>query len=139
MSEITLVQVIGAAYGVSEKGLAPVGPPPSRMNTALLLIDIQQLSTADYMAKRAIDAGLPAEDVHAALADYKERFEAALSVSQGASCRGAAVWDSADPCTNCGAFGRCEGYGYGAQDVELVLPPGERRSPISSRVCTAEG
>ena len=82
MSEITLVQVIGAAYGVSEKGLAPVGPPPSRMNTALLLIDIQQLSTADYMAKRAIDAGLPAEDVHAALADYKERFEAALSVSR---------------------------------------------------------
>ena len=78
MEEITLVHVIGAAYGMTGDGLKPPGPPPSKANTALLLIDIQELALPDYMAELAIKAGLPEEAVHAALADYRGRFEPAV-------------------------------------------------------------
>ena len=78
MSEITLMHVIGAVYGLTEKGVQPPGPPPGKDNTALLLIDIQQMATPEYMARAAVKAGLPETAVQTALADYKERFYCAV-------------------------------------------------------------
>ena len=71
---VTLDAVLAAAYEVTE-------PPPKmqRDNTALLLVDVQQLATPEHLAERAIAAGLDRTEVEAALADYSERFYAAVA------------------------------------------------------------
>lgn len=56
-----------------------VPPPPTVDNTALVLIDIQYLADPEYLAGNALAAGLPADGVDAALADYKARFGEALA------------------------------------------------------------
>lgn len=60
----------------------------TRSNTALLLVDVQELATPEHLAKRAVGAGLDAAGVDAALADYSARFYAA--VEQGAALLNAA-------------------------------------------------
>jgi nicotinamidase-related amidase len=79
-SHISLTDVIQAVYGLPETG---AGDLLSRAgldagNTALLLIDVQGLVSPEYMARVAIRAGLPEQPVHAALADYADRFYPAL-------------------------------------------------------------
>ena len=57
---------------------AKMPPPATLANTALLLIDIQHLAEPSYMMGNALAAGLPEDEVRAALADYDARFYAAL-------------------------------------------------------------
>lgn len=81
MSEITMADVVAAGYKWSEKGMKYL-PTPSKLNTALLLIDIQKLATPAYVAETAIKEGLDADKVNAAVADFKERFDASLVKAQ---------------------------------------------------------
>lgn len=71
---VTIKDILSASYTVTEK-------PPSmtRSNTALLLIDIQNLATPEHLAKRAVAAGLEAQAVDQALTDYSARFYAAVN------------------------------------------------------------
>ncbi|MBN1880729.1 MAG: cysteine hydrolase [Deltaproteobacteria bacterium] len=78
MAELTMVDVVAASYELSPDGLEHL-PAPTKKNTALLLVDIQGLATPDYLAKKAVAKGLPEDQVTAALADYRERFDAALA------------------------------------------------------------
>ncbi len=73
MGEITVKDVLAASY-------ASVEPPPPKLktNVALLLVDIQDLATPEHLTKRAVEAGLNAAEVNAALADYSGRFYAAV-------------------------------------------------------------
>ena len=73
MTSITMSDVLAAAYQAVE---AP--PAPTRANSLLLLIDVQHLATPEHLRKRAVDSGLPAAEVDAALADYGQRFYAAV-------------------------------------------------------------
>jgi nicotinamidase-related amidase len=73
-SPLTLFEVLSASY----RDALPV-PEPRREDTALLLIDIQELAAPEHFAAAAIEAGMPAAEVHAALADYSERFHAAVA------------------------------------------------------------
>lgn len=70
---VTIDEILAASYTFVEDP-----PPRERTNTALLLIDIQELATPEHLAKRAVQAGLEAEAVDQALADYAERFYAAV-------------------------------------------------------------
>ncbi len=73
MSEIGIYDVLATSYGEI------VTPPvPTAQDTALLLVDIQYLSTPDYLQETAQAAGLAKTDIEKALADYRERFEGAL-------------------------------------------------------------
>lgn len=73
MDAITLNDVIASTY----RTVAPP-PPPTRQNSALLLIDIQTIASPPYLRRKAIAAGLDPAGVDAALADYAQRFGAAL-------------------------------------------------------------
>lgn len=74
MSEVTLQDVLAAAYEFQE---AP--PVATTRNTALLLVDVQHLATPEHLCQRAVDAGLEAAAVQTALADYRQRFRAAVA------------------------------------------------------------
>ena len=74
MATVGIEDVLAAAYRTVEPA-----PPRTRENTALVLIDIQHLATPEHLHERAVDAGLDAEEVDAALADYRSRFRAAVA------------------------------------------------------------
>jgi len=65
--------VLAASYQQIE---AP--DPATDKNTALLLIDIQGLATPEHLASRAVASGLDEDAVSEALADYAQRFYAAV-------------------------------------------------------------
>jgi len=71
---LTMRDVLAAQYRV-------VAPEPEavRADTGLLLIDIQHLASADHLHTSAVAAGLPEDEVRAALADFRARFDAAVS------------------------------------------------------------
>ncbi len=74
MDKVSINDVLAASYrAVSD----PV--PMTRVNTALLLVDIQDLATPGHLAKRAVESGLNASAVDHALADYAQRFYAAVA------------------------------------------------------------
>lgn len=73
MDKVSISEILAASYTAVE---APV--PMTRDNTALLLVDVQNLATPEHLAKRAIASGLDAGAVEAALADYIQRFYAAV-------------------------------------------------------------
>lgn len=70
---LTLKDVIAASYAAVESP-----PPMTKANTALLLIDIQELATPEHLASKAVAAGLEAGAVNQALANYAKRFYAAV-------------------------------------------------------------
>ncbi len=70
---VSISDVLSASYTFVE---AP--PPMTSNNTALLLIDIQGLATPEHLGKRAVEAGMDADAVNNALADYSSRFYAAV-------------------------------------------------------------
>ena len=74
MDKVSIGDILGASYNVVEE---PV--PMNQANTALLLVDVQDLATPEHLAKRAVAAGLDAVDVEHTLADYKQRFYAAVA------------------------------------------------------------
>ena len=73
MNTLTLRDVLAASYSLVEQP-----DPMNSVNTALLLVDIQGLSTPEHLSKQAIKSGLDASDVQNALADYAQRFYAAV-------------------------------------------------------------
>ncbi len=70
---VTIDEILAASYTFVEDP-----PPQERANTALLLVDIQELATPEHLAKRAVLAGLDTKAVDQALADYSARFYAAV-------------------------------------------------------------
>ena len=70
---LSMGDVLAAQYRVRTPEPAAV-----RDDSALLLIDIQQLASADHLHESALAAGLPEHEVTAALADYRRRFDAAV-------------------------------------------------------------
>lgn len=70
---ITIDDVLAASY-------AAVEPPPemTRRNTALLIVDVQDLATPEHLAAAAVKSGLDVEEVDQALADYSARFYSAV-------------------------------------------------------------
>ena len=70
---LTMRDVLAAQYRVRT-----TEPVALRTDSALLLIDIQQLASADHLQASAVAAGLPEAEVSAALADYRQRFDAAV-------------------------------------------------------------
>jgi ureidoacrylate peracid hydrolase len=73
MTGITMADILSAAYRTVE---AP--PRPTKANSLLLLIDVQQLATPEHLRQRAVDSGLPEAGVDLALADYGRRFYSAV-------------------------------------------------------------
>ncbi len=51
----------------------------TRANAALLLIDIQELGTPEHLVKQAVKAGLDAAEVESVVAEYNQRFYAAVA------------------------------------------------------------
>ena len=80
---LTMRDVLAAQYRVQT-----TEPEPACTDSAQLLIDIQQLASADHLQTSAVAAGLPEDEVRAALADFRQRFDAA--VAQCARLLGAA-------------------------------------------------
>jgi len=76
-----MADVVGASYKWTAEGMALL-PAQTRKNSALLLIDIQELATPDSLERVAVREGLDPDGVHKALADYRTRFEAALRKAQ---------------------------------------------------------
>lgn len=70
---LTMGDVLAAQYRVRRPE-----PEATRHDSALLLIDIQQLASADLLQASALAAGLPEAQFVAALADYRRRFDAAV-------------------------------------------------------------
>ncbi len=70
---VTMDQILAASYTFVEDP-----PAMGRANTALLLVDIQDLATPEHLAKRAVAADLDEAAVSQALADYSDRFYAAV-------------------------------------------------------------
>ena len=70
---VTLSDILAASYTFVE---APADM--TKDNTALLLVDVQQLATPEHLAQKAVAAGLAADEVEVALADYAQRFYAAV-------------------------------------------------------------
>jgi nicotinamidase-related amidase len=70
---VTIEEVLAASYTFVEEP-----PPMVKTNTALLLVDTQDFATPEHRARRALLAGLDAEAVDRALADYSDRFYAAV-------------------------------------------------------------
>lgn len=69
----TITDVLDAIYEVRESA-----PKMLKSNTALLLIDVQQLASPDHLKHKAIEAGFSSADADDALADYTKRFDAAV-------------------------------------------------------------
>ncbi len=74
MEKVSMRDVLAASYKVVE---VPV--PMNRANTALLLVDVQDLATPEHLAGQAVKSGLDAAAVENALADYAQRFYAAVA------------------------------------------------------------
>ncbi len=74
MDTVSMSDVLAASYNTVE---APV--PMDKANTVLLLVDIQDLATPEHLARQAVQAGLNAAAVETALADYAQRFYAAVA------------------------------------------------------------
>lgn len=70
---VTMRDVLSASYTTVEKP-----SPMTKTNTALLLIDIQELATPEHLARKAVAAGLGSSAVDLALTDYSDRFYAAV-------------------------------------------------------------
>ncbi|MEM9621644.1 MAG: isochorismatase family cysteine hydrolase [Pseudomonadota bacterium] len=73
MQTVTLSDILAASYSTVE---APV--PMAQANSALLLVDVQELATPEHLSQRAVASGLDAAAVDLALADYKKRFYGAV-------------------------------------------------------------
>ncbi len=70
---LTMKDVLAAQYRV-----VAAEPEATRADSGLLLIDIQNLASADHLQANAVAAGLPEHEVRAALADFRARFDAAV-------------------------------------------------------------
>jgi nicotinamidase-related amidase len=77
MGKITLVDVLRAIMKPEFKF------EPTVENTALLLVDMIELASAEYLIEEAVKAGLPKDEVQEAVADFDRRIkEATLNASR---------------------------------------------------------
>lgn len=72
-TSLSMRDLLAASYTLAE----PVSEMTVR-NTALLLVDVQVLATPEHLARQAVDAGMDAKQVEAAVADYRHRFYRAV-------------------------------------------------------------
>jgi nicotinamidase-related amidase len=71
MGKITLTDVLHAVLKPEFKFELTV------RNTALLLVDMQELASAEYLVEEAVRAGLPKDEVQEAVADFDKRIKEA--------------------------------------------------------------
>jgi len=131
---VTIGEVLAAAYASVEKP-----PPMAKANTALLLVDIQNLATPEHLAKRAVLAGLDAEAVDRALADYADRFYAA--VDNCARLLGAAR-EAEVACVHVkieALSGNARDTGPAHRRMGWCYPPGSPETQFLDQVAPAEG
>lgn len=131
---VTIDDVLTASYTVQE-------PPPAMTgrNTALLLIDIQQLATPEHLADQAIAAGLAETEVAAALADYSRRFYSA--VENAARLLGAAR-DADIPCIHVkieALSGTARDTGAAHRRMGWCYPPGAPQTQFLDPVSPLDG
>ena len=131
---ITIDDILAASYAVVEDA-----PPMSDVNTALLLVDIQDLATPEHLAKRAVAAGLDAVEVDAVLADYAERFYAAVdnAASLLSAARAAGL-----PCVHVkieALSGNARDTGPAHRRLGWCYPPGSEETRFLDAVAPAEG
>jgi nicotinamidase-related amidase len=134
MPNVTIKEVLAACYEQVERPT-----PATRDNTALLLVDVQMLATPEHLAARAVAAGLPKAAVTAALADYGQRFYAAVSNCKRllASARATGI-----PCLHIkieslAADGRDTGPAH--RRMGWRYPPGSTESQFLAAVAPANG
>ncbi len=134
MTEVTMSDILATSYTTREE---PV--PMNRTNTALLLVDVQQLASPEHLAKQAIAAGLDAWAVENALADYSERFcgavtncELLLQAARGAeiACIHIKIEALSGDARDTGPAHRLLGWRY---------PPGSEESQFLAPVIPAAG
>ena len=134
MSTVSMSDVLAASYKPAE---AP--PEMTRTNTALLLVDVQDLATPEHLAARAIAAGLEETGVAAALEDYSQRFYAAVSNCErllkhardaGVACIHVKIEALSDDARDTGPAHRRLGWRY---------PPGSPEARFLSPVEPARG
>jgi len=134
MSTLTINEVLAASYAQVERP-----PAATKSNTALLLVDVQQLATPEHLAERANASGLPEPEVTAALADYSARFYAAVD-----NCARllASARETDIPCIHVkietlGASGRDTGAAH--RRMGWSYPPGSKESQFLSAVSPLPG
>lgn len=134
MSTITIKDVLAACYKQVEQPA-----PATKANTALLLVDVQTLATPEHLAARAVEAGLPSDEVNAALADYHQRFYAAVSNCEqlltsartnGVPCLHVKIESLGGDGRDTGPAHRRMGWSY---------PPGSNESQFLAAVAPAPG
>jgi len=134
LSTLTISDVLAASYAQIEPP-----PPATAANTALLLVDVQQLATPEHLAERAIASGLPATDVVAALEDYSERFYPAVANcarlltsarEAGVACIHVRIETLSATGRDTGAAHRRMGWSY---------PPGSKQSQFLAPVAPLPG
>jgi len=74
VNKVSMRDILDAAYETKEPP-----PLPTIINTALLLIDVQNLASPEHLKESALKAGLPEDGIDSALADYSKRFYAAVA------------------------------------------------------------
>lgn len=121
MNKVSMRDILDAAYETKEPP-----PLPTIINTALLLIDVQNLASPEHLKASALKAGLPEDGVDSALADYSKRFYAAVAncatlLDTAATC--SPTFDCLHSCQNRGAFWLCARHWACTPSPWLVLSP----------------
>ncbi len=131
---LTMRDVLAVQYRVRT-----TEPVAQRTDSALLLIDIQQLASADHLQTSAVAAGLPEPEVRAALEDYRQRFD--IAVGHCAQLLGAARAAGITP-----VHARIEALSGDARDTGAVharmgwkYPPGSSESRFLPAVAPEPG
>lgn len=131
---LTIQDVIAASYDTVE---AP--PAMTGSNTALLLIDIQDLATPEHLAKRAINAGMETTEVTAALADYSARFYSAVD---NCALLLQAARDASIACIHIkieAMSGNARDTGPAHRRLGWCYPPGSKETQFLDQVKPADG
>lgn len=134
MAKATIQDVLTACYAQVERPI-----PATNANTALLLVDVQVLASPEHLAARAVAAGLAEAEVQSALADYSQRFYAAVANCErllrsarqsGIPCIHVKIEALAGDGRDTGPAHRRMGWRY---------PPGSEESQFLPAVAPAEG
>ena len=134
MDKVSINDVLAASYNAVEDPL-----PMSQANTALLLVDVQDLATPEHLAKRAVESGLDASAVEDALADYSHRFYAAV-----ANCERLleAARDAEIACIHVkieALSGNARDTGPAHRRLGWCYPPGSKETQFLAQVTPAAG
>ena len=132
-TDVSLSDVLAASYNFAEPA------QPTKANTALLLVDVQQLATPEHLAAQAVQAGLDQHAVNDALADYAQRFYAAVANCERllAAARTAAV-----PCIHVkieALSGNARDTGPAHRRLGWCYPPGSPETAFLTQTAPQPG